>query len=184
MATRRPTPERNAMRILICLLLFTTAAMAADVRPLKLATGELLVHAFDGRVPLPAESRWTRCQGAGPAFVPEGAQFRLNWSIILKSKGAPAQLRGIDRMSVQEVSGAKAIQIFDGRAEVTDNGLVILAPEHIVSRDHYPWLYSPEATLLVLRVTLFRDGEQDKLLQPVLIGADVKRKLRDGGYLQ
>jgi hypothetical protein len=171
------------MRTLLCLLLFTTVAAAADVRPLKLATGELLVHAFEGGVPLPSESKWTRCQGAGPAFVPEGAQFRLNWSIILKSKGAPAQLRGIDRVSVQEVSGAKAIQIFDGPAEVTDKGLVVLAPEHIVSHERYPWLYSPHSTLLVLRVTLFRNGEQDELLQPVLIGADVKRKLKDGGYL-
>jgi len=52
-----------------------------------------------------------------------------------------------------------------------------------VSREHYPWLYSSEPTLLVLRVTLFKSAEQDKVLQPVLIGTDVKRKLKDGGYL-
>jgi hypothetical protein len=78
------------MRTLFCLLLLTTVAAAADVRSLKLATGELLVHPFEGGVPLPAESRWTVCQGAGPAFVPEGGQLRMNWSIILKPKGSPA----------------------------------------------------------------------------------------------
>src|SRR5262245_39597711 len=172
------------MRTLFFLLLFTTAAAAADVRSLKLATGELLVHPFNGGVPLPAESRWTVCQGAGPAFVPEGGQYRLNWSVILKARGSPAQLRGITRATVQEVVGAKAIQIFDGPVEVTDKGITILAPEHIVSREKYPWLYSSEPTLLVLRVTLFKSAEQDKVLQPVLIGSDVKRKLKDGGYLQ
>lgn len=172
------------MRTLFFLLLFTTAAAASDVRSLKLATGELLVHPFNGGVPLPAESKWTVCQGAGPAFVPEGTQFRMNWSIILKPKGSPAQLRGLVRVAVQEVAGAKAIQIFDGPAEVTDKGLTIVAPEHIVSREHYPWLYSSEPTLLVLRVSLFKAAEQDKLLQPVLIGTDVKRQLKAGGYLQ
>jgi hypothetical protein len=108
----------------------------------------------------------------------------MNWSIILKPKGLPAQLRGIVRVSVQEVAGAKAIQIFDGPAEVTDRGLTIVAPEHIVSREHYPWLYSSEPTLLVLRVSLFKAAEQDKILQPVLIGTDVKRQLKAGGYLQ
>jgi hypothetical protein len=172
------------MRTLVCLLLLTTVAAAADVRSLKLATGELLVHPFERGVPLPAESKWTVCQGAGPAFVPEGGQYRLNWSIILKPRGSPAQLRGITRVTVQEVVGAKAMQIFDGPAEVTDKGITIIAPEHIVSRERYPWLYSSEPTLLVLRVSLFKAGEQDKLLQPVLIGTDVKRKLKDGGYLQ
>jgi len=73
---------------------------------------------------------------------------------------------------------------FDGPAEVTDKGITIVAPERIVSREHYPWLYSSEPTLLVLRVTLFKSAEQDKVLQPVLIGTDVKRKLKDGGYLR
>jgi hypothetical protein len=172
------------MRILLFLLLFTSAAAAADVRPLKLATGELLVHAFQGGVPLPAESRWTICQNAGPTFVPEGGQYRLHWSIILKPRGSSAQLRGITRVTMQEVVGSKAVQIFDGRAEVTDKGIVLMAPEHLVSRERYPWLYSSEPTLLVLRVSLFRAGEQDTLLQPVLIGTGVKRTLKDGGYLQ
>jgi len=172
------------MRVLLCLLLSTTFVVAAEVRSLKLATGELLVHAFEGGVPLPAESKWTMCQGAGPTFVPEGRQFRMNWSIILKPKESPAQVRGIVRVRVQEVAGAKPIPIFDGPVEVTDKGLTIVAPEHIVSREHYPWLYSSEPTLLVLLVSMYKAAEQDKLLQPVLIGREVKKQLKAGGYLQ
>ena len=108
----------------------------------------------------------------------------MNWSIILKAKGPPAQLRDIVRVTVQEVLGTKALQIFDGSPEVTDKGLTIVAPAHIVSREHYPWLYSLEPTLLVLRVSLFKAAEQDKVLQPVLIGTDVKGQLKAGGYLQ
>src|SRR5262245_48060215 len=99
------------MRALFCLLLCTTVALAADIRSLKLATGELLVHPFKDGVPLPAQSKWTVCQGAGPAFVPEGSQYRMNWSIILKPKGSPAQLRGIIRVSLKEVAGATEINI-------------------------------------------------------------------------
>jgi hypothetical protein len=59
---------------------------------------------------------------------------------------------------------------------------MIIAPENIVSRENYPWLYSPESTLVVLRVTLYTaNGEQDKLLQPVLIGTEGKRNLRAHG---
>ncbi len=171
------------MKTLLCLLVLATLAAAAEVKSLKLATGELLVHAFEGGVPLPAESRWTLCQGAGPAFVPEGGRHRINWNVILNAKGSAAQLRDVVRVTVQEVSGATAVSIFDGPPRSTDKGVVIVAPAHIVSREHYPWLYSPEPTLLVFRVTLFKAAEQDKLLQPVLIGADVKRQLRDAGYL-
>ena len=171
------------MRTLFCLLALTTLAAAAEVRSLKLATGELLVHTFDGGIPLPAESKWAVSQGAGPAFVPEGKQHRINWSVVLKAKGAPAQLRDVVRVAVQEVSGAAAVPIFDGQPQSTDNGLMILAPENVVSRENYPWLYSLEPTLLVFRVTLFKAEDQDKLLQPVLIGTQIKRQLRDGGYL-
>src|SRR5262249_298742 len=180
-----PTPSKGiAMRTLFCLLFFTTVALAADIKSLQLATGELLTHPFERGLPLPAESKWTVCQGAGPAFVPAGKQYRMNWSIILKAKGPPARLRDIVRVTVQEVSGTKALQIFDGSPEVTDKGLTIVAPAHIVSPEHYPWLYSSEPTLLIFRVSLFKAAEQDKLLQPVLIGADVKRQLKAGGYLQ
>ena len=134
-------------------------------------------------MPLPAESKWTLCQGAGPAFVPERKQHRINWNVVLKAKGSPAQLRDVVRVTVQEVSGATAVPIFDGPPKATDTGLFILAPEHIVSREQYPWLYSSEPTLLVFRVTLFKAAEQDKLLQPVLIGTAIKQQLRAGGYL-
>ena len=61
--------------------------------------------------------------------------------------------------------------------------LVVAAPAQIVSREHYPWLYYAEPTLLVFRVILFKAAEQDKLLQPVLIGTGIKQQLKAGGYL-
>ena len=87
-------------------------------------------------------------------------------------------------VTVQEVSGTKALQIFDGSPEVTDKGPTIVAPAHIVLREHYPWLYSSQPTPLVLRVSLFKAAEQDKVLQPVLIGTDVKGQLKAGDWLQ
>ena len=121
--------------------------------------------------------------GAGPSFVPEGRQHRVSWDFILKPKGSPAQLRDVVRVTVQEVAGATAVELFDGAPTVTNERLVIIAPAQIVSREHYPWLYSPEPTLLVFRVTLFKTAEQDKRLQPVLIGTQIKRQLKAGGYL-
>ena len=171
------------MKTLICLLSFIAFVAAAEVRSIKLATGELLVHPFNRGVPLPAESEWSLCQGAGPAFVPEDGRYRINWNVILKAKGSVAQLRDVARATMQEVAGPTAVPLFDGQPKATDNGIIILAPEHIVSREHYPWLYSSEPTLLVLRVLLFKAGQQDKLLQPVVIGTEIKQKLKDGGYL-
>jgi hypothetical protein len=86
------------------------------------------------------------------------------------------------RVSVQEVSGAVAVPLYDGPPGATDGGLMVIARGSIASRENYPWLYKPEATLVVLRVTLHTaNGEQDKLLQPVLIGTGVKRNLRAHG---
>src|SRR5215212_2328717 len=123
------------MRTLIWLLALLSCAAAAEVRTLKLATGEVLVHPFEGGVPLPAERKWSTCQGAGPAFVPEAGGNRLNWNVILKAKGSPAQLRDVSRATVQEVSGATAVSIFDDAPKSIDVGrLLILAPAEIVSR--------------------------------------------------
>ena len=119
--------DRLAARALFYLLALTALAAAQEVRSLKLATGELLVHAFRGGVPLPAESKWVTCQGAGPSFVPEGTQHRLNWNVILKPKGSPAQLRDVVRVTVEEVSGVAAVKLFDGGPTVTD----IRAPRKI-----------------------------------------------------
>ena len=171
------------MKTLICLLFFIAFVAAAEVRSIKLATGELLVHPFNDGVPLPAESEWSLCQGAGPALVPEDGRYRLNWNVILKAKGASGRLRDVVRATMQEVAGPSAVLFFDGQPKPTDDGLIILAPAQTVSRVHYPWLYSSEPTLFVLRVLLFKAGQQDKLLQPVVIGTEIKQKLKDGGYL-
>jgi hypothetical protein len=171
------------VKALFSLLVLITLAAAAEVKSFKLATGELLVHAFEGGVPLPAESKWTVCQGAGPSFVPEGKQHRINWNVVLNAKGSPAQLRDLVRVTVEEVSGASPVSIYDGPPQASEKGLLIIAPAQIVSRENYAWLYTPESTLFILRVILFKAKEQDKLLQPVLIGAGIKRQLKEGGYL-
>src|SRR5437762_7093152 len=108
----RMNRRKIAIKALVCLLNFMAFAAAAEVRSLKLATGELLVHPFERGVPLPAESEWTFCQGAGPAFVPENGRHRINWNVILKAKGSSAQLRDVVRATMQEVAGATAVPIF------------------------------------------------------------------------
>jgi hypothetical protein len=171
------------MRTLFFLLALATQAAAAEIKTFKLATGEVLVHAFEKGIPLPSDSKWAVCTGAGPVISPKGKETRISWSVFLKPKGAPAQLRDLARATVQEVSGTKAVAVYDGRPETTDAGLMMLSAEQVVSREQFPWLYTTEPSLFVFRVILFKGKEQDKLLQPVLIGADVKKKLKDGGYL-
>jgi hypothetical protein len=173
------------MKTLFFLLALTTLAAAADVKSFKLATGELLVHAFEGGIPLPSDSKWSKCTGAGPSFVPEGGRYRINWNVFLDPKSSPAQLRDVVRVTAQEVSGKTAIPIFDGAPRTTDKGgLIVIAPAEIVSRENYPWLYKPDSTLFIFRVILFKAKEQDKLLQPVLIGAAVKQQLKKKGLLR
>ena len=61
---------------------------------------------------------------------------------------------------------------------------MIVAPADMVTRSSYPWLYADEPILLIFRVTLTAvDGEIDVLLQPVLIGVEVKKQLRSRGYV-
>ena len=169
----------------VCLLAFATLPAAADVRVLELATGEILVHPFEGGVPLPAESKWTVCTGAGITVGLEGQEYRLHWIVHLKAKGPLAKLQDISRVTLQEVSGKAAVQLFDRSADVKDDQLFILALAQIVSREHYPWLYASEPTLLVLRAILYKTAaEQDKLVQPVVIGTKAKQTLRDSGYVR
>ncbi len=62
----------------VCLLAFATLLAAADVRVFKLATGEYLVHPFEGGLPKTAESKWMVCENAGITVSPEAQQYRLN----------------------------------------------------------------------------------------------------------
>ena len=88
-------------------------------------------------------------------------------------------------MKMQEVSGKEALTLFTGTPKPTKDGLMIYAPGELVTRSAYPWLYEPERTILVIRVELERPGEKpDVLLQPVLIGPDVKKQLQAAGYLR
>jgi hypothetical protein len=173
----------RAQLSLFCLLLLTTLAVAAEIKTFKLATGEVLVHAFEKGIPLPSDSKWAIVTGAGPLFTPKGKETHISWSVFLKPKGAPAQLRDVARATVEEVSGKNAVTIFDGVPRDAETRLMMLSADEVVTRERFPWLYTAEPSMFVFRVILFKGKEQDKLLQPVLIGADIKKKLKDGGYL-
>jgi hypothetical protein len=174
------------MKMSMLVVIAVTASMAVpqrDVQVFKLATGETLSFPFQGGIPVPSESAWAFCRGAGPAFTPDGKDIRLNWVVDLRSKRSA--LRDVSSAKVQEVSGNTAVTLFTGAPKVTKDGLMIYAPGELVTRAAYPWLYSPDRTILVFRVELERPGEKpDVLLQPVLIGPDVKKQLQDGGYLR
>ena len=174
------------MKVSILVVFAVAASLAApqrDVQVFKLATGELLAFPFKGGIPLPSESAWAFCRNAGPAFTPDGKDIRMDWVIDLRSKGSA--LRDVTGVKLQEVSGAEALTLAPGEPKKTPDGLMIIARGEHVTRSTYPWLYSPDRTILVLRVELERPGDKpDVLLQPVLIGPDVKKQLRDGGYLR
>jgi hypothetical protein len=163
----------------------TVGLAGTEVKTFTLATGEILVFPFEDGVPTPSESTWSTCQGAGPMFEPEGNRIRLSWVVILKAKGPATVLRSVSRVTLQEVSGKTAINLFSGKPEQTEDGLIISAPAELVTRASYPWLYSAGPTIFVLRVQLERPGTKpDVLMQPVLIGADVKKQIKDRGYLR
>lgn len=173
------------MKMSMCVVMVVAAAMGApqrDVQVLKLATGEVLAFPFPRGIPVPAESAWAVCNGAGPSFTQEGEGIRLGWAVGLAPKSK--KFRDVVNVKLQEVSGTEAVTLFTGPAKVEKDSLMIIAKGEIVSRSTYPWLYSPDRTVLVIRVELERPGEKDVLLQPVLIGPDVKKKLQDAGYLR
>jgi hypothetical protein len=174
------------MKMSILVVMAVGAAMTApqrDVQVFTLATGEALSFPFQGGIPMPSESAWAFCRGAGPAFTPDEKGIRLNWVIDLRSKRSA--LRDVVSAKVQEVSGKEAVTLFTGAPKATKDGLMIYAPGELVTRSAYPWLYTTDRTILVVRVELERPGDKpDVLLQPVLIGPDVKKQLKDGGYLR
>ena len=174
------------MKMSMLVVMAVAASMASpqrDVQVFKLATGEMLSFPFKGGIPLPSESAWAVCRTAGPAFTADGKDIRLVWGVDLQSKRSA--LRDVVGVKLQEVSGSEAVTLFTGAPKKSPDGLMIYAPGELVTRTAYPWLYTPDRTVLVLRVELERPGEKpDVLLQPVLIGPDVKKKLQDAGYLR
>ena len=175
---------KRFLLILVAIGIGVRASGESEVKVFSLATGETLVFPFQDGVPKPSESEWTICSEAGPSFVPEGFTYRLNWVVVLTPKVSLAALRAVSRVTIQEVSGAKAVTLFAGPPEFTDDSLLISAPAQLVGRQQYPWLYSSSGSTFVLRVQLERPGATpDILLQPVLIGPEVKKQLKDRGYL-
>ncbi|MFN7943529.1 MAG: hypothetical protein U0X73_18190 [Thermoanaerobaculia bacterium] len=172
--------------VLASLLLFMVSlgCEGGEVQTFSLASGEVLVHGFEGGIPLPAESRWSRCLGAGPAIVPEAGKFLLKWTVNLEAKDPPKYLARVTKVTLEEVSGKSVIPIFSGRPSSTADGILIVGDGREISRGTFPWLYTADPSVFVLRVKLEAPDEQpDVLLQPVLIGPEVKKNLKDRGYL-
>jgi hypothetical protein len=160
-----------------------TAAPQRNMQTFTLATGEVLAFPFQSGIPVPSESAWAFCRGAGPAFAPDGKDIRVNWAVDLRSKRSA--LRDVTAVKVQEVSGKEVLTLFTGTPKQTKDGLMIYAPGELLTQSTYPWLYTPDRTVLVIRIELERPGEKpDVLLQPVLIGPDVKKQLQAAGYLR
>ena len=181
-----PGPSVRGCALAFLSLCFSPVGLAGtEIKTFTLATGEVLVFPFEDGIPRPSESVWSTCQSAGPMFEPEGNGIRLAWVIILKAKGSATALRGVSKVTLQEVSGKTATNLFSGKPKQTEDGLIISAPAELVTRSSYPWLYSAEPTIFVLRVQLERAGTKpDVLLQPVLIGSYVKKQIKDRGYLR
>ena len=158
------------------------AATADEIRPLKLATGEVLVHAFRDGMPLPSESRWMLCSAAGPSFVPEGGRYRLDWVVQLKDKGGLAKAREVSGCACRKCLGQSRcrymtdLQRRSTAASWSARGAA-LRPVRITPGSTHR---RPRFWCCVSRSTP-PDGEQDKLVQPVLIGTEGKRNLRAHG---
>ena len=180
----------NNSRFSVCFIAVFVALVFADrahagteVKIFTLATGEVLAFPFENGIPKPSQSAWATCSGAGPSIQPENNGYRLAWVVNLAAK-TPGGLKGLSRAIVQEVSGKKAVQLFSGKPETTEKGILIIAPAELITRFQYPWLYTADRTILILRVQLERSGAKpDVLIQPVLIGPEVKQQLKDRGYL-
>jgi hypothetical protein len=162
------------------------ADSSGDMRSLTLATGDSLEHLFKDGIPTPASSKWATVRGAGPTIGPEGDGYRLSWVVDLRPKEGSKGLPKIGKAAVEEVSGKTVVSLFDGPVhDQDDGGVMIIAPAGMVTRSTYAWLYTAEPTLLIFRVTLTAaDGETDVLLQPVLIGVEVKNQLKSRGYVR
>ncbi|HEX9163173.1 MAG TPA: hypothetical protein VF980_15820 [Thermoanaerobaculia bacterium] len=156
----------------------------AVLRRLSISGGRFAIRAFVEDVPIPAEGELATVLDAGPAFIRDGDHVRLKWIAHL-APNSPAAFSNVKRVKLEDVSGKEAVVLAESEFRRPTTEATIEGTAHAVTPQNYPWLYSSEATILVLRITLYQStGSPEVLIQPVLIGAVVKRKLRSAGYLQ
>lgn len=175
---------RRLLPLVVMLAATWRGEAQTEVKTFTLATGEILVFTFKNGIPEPSTSVWAVTRGAGPAVEPEGKGFRMNWVVDLLPRRAGGSLANVTSVVLQEVSGKEPIKLFSGPPEHTEDGLLVFAPAQLVTRFSYPWLYSSDPTILVFRLEMTRAGAKpDLLIQPVLIGPEVKKQLKERGYL-
>ena len=142
------------------------------------------LHVFRDGQPVPAESRSVIVASAGPMFLPESDGVRLGWAVMLDPKKEDDTLRGITRVTVEDVTGAQPVMLMQGPPEIQRDSASLFARSAGTpfTKTRFPWMFSDEDSILILRITL--TGETaETLLQPVFIGQVAKRQIieRFGG---
>jgi hypothetical protein len=170
---------RAALAVVACLGL-ACGGGASEIRTLKLAGNTLLVHPFEGDVPLPWESDWSVCTSAGPAFVPEDKSIRVHWIVFLEPKAGRSELWNVESVLMDEVSGESEVSLFRGAPLRREGSLMIDAPGQLLAREIHGWAYDPKPSLFVLRLRLIaKSGKEDLVMQPVYLGTEVKQQLAE-----
>lgn len=170
---------KAALAVFACLGLACGVA-ASEIRTLKLAGNALLVHPFEGDVPLPWESDWSVCASAGPAFIPEGTSLRVHWVVFLEPRAGRTELWDVQSVVMDEVSGQAEVPLFKGAPLRREGSLMIDAPGQLLTRETHVWAFDPKPSLFVLRLRLIaRSGKEDLVMQPVYLGTEVKRQLAE-----
>ena len=113
----------------------------------------------------------------------EDEGVRVNW-IFLLGPWANGDLSTVRSVKVEEVSVKTPIPMFEGKPELDDKNLMIVAKRDIVSEKRYAWLYDKSNTPFIFRIEMRRDAAPpDVLVQAVLVTAIEKQQLKALGYL-
>ncbi len=133
-------------------------------------------HYFEGGVPGPAESASATVTSAGPAFIPRESGLVLRWIFSLKPRDSQQFLEGVVRVSVEDVTGQGVIPVIESAPQFKNGQLFATSGETPFSREAFPWMFTNDRTLFVFRIRLDGDGSET-LLQPVLVGPEVKQQV-------
>lgn len=134
------------------------------------------IHVFKDDVPVPAHSDSVQVASAGPIFVPASGSIGLRWLVIIEPRGSGSSLSKVARVEVEDISGDAPLPLIDSPADLREGSLFAQSPATPFTRSAFPWMFTDTPSLFVLRITLH--GEKDEvLLQPVLIGTEVKQRV-------
>ncbi len=145
-----------------------TVQVAGGMRVRLTSVGESFAQAEDKDYVV-TESGLTTFRKSGRNFV------RWQFAVRLKHPGAPARIR------VEEVSGVQARPILDDGAPTIDETYSWTKQSDLIPANpgSLPWLYQPETTLRVFRVSVTnREGKTAVLYQPANFTKTAKDAIR------